>query len=108
LGTAPLRVSAKAATLLFDEERGFSNARVITDVRPVFGDDISSPDISAAFIIHSLRISYRGRSENSEFFVSMSTKDLRDLRKVIDRALDKAEGLEHVMSSLTSHVIDPK
>lgn len=104
LNAASLRTSAKASTLLFDVERAFMSAKIITDIRPVFGENIS--EIPAAFLIHFLRVSYRG-DDDEDFFVGLSTKDLKDLSKVIDRALLKAEALQKVMPKLTKEPIDP-
>jgi len=107
LNAASLRTSAKAATLLFDEERVFLNARIITDIRPVFGEDASSSDIPAAFIIHSLRVSYRGEG-GEDFFIGLSTKDLEEFKKVIERALIKANTLNQLLPKLTKEPIFPK
>lgn len=101
-----LRISAKASTLILDAERGFLRARIITDIRPVFGDNITEPDIAAAMVIHTLKIAYQDNDEN-EFFVNMTTKDLQQFKTVIDRALQKAEGVQKILPSLTKHVIEP-
>jgi hypothetical protein len=102
--TKPLSVSAKASVLLLDSERGFSRAKIISDIRPVFGQDVSSPDIEAVFIVHTLQISYHG-NEEGEFFLSLSTSDVKRLRAVIDRALEKAEGLAKVVPQLTKNFL---
>jgi hypothetical protein len=107
LDVTPLRVSTKASSLLTDGERGFIRAKVITDIRPVFGERLSDPEIEAAFALHTLRITYHSK-EGGEFHVSMCTRDLIELKKVIDRAILKAEGLSKVMPRISSNILEPE
>jgi hypothetical protein len=85
-------VMAKGLGLVEEDERNLADARVISDLRPIFRPD-SETDIIASAIKHNLRISYRHRTESQveDFFVSLDEEDLRNLKDEIERALAKAE-----------------
>ena len=79
---------AKALSLATDSQRLFSDAKIVSDVRPVFGEDVSKPPLGAV-ILHSLKIGFAEDGEEREFFVTMDSKDLRELQSWITRALSK-------------------
>jgi hypothetical protein len=88
-----LRYTGKAWRLLHDQARVFVDCRIITDLRPLFGDDDTV--IRAAAVTHHLRISFDSHSRNADdFYVALDSADLRSLRSVIDRALAKQASLE--------------
>jgi hypothetical protein len=87
-----IRFTAKALELSVDYENVFSDCRILTDVRPVFPDDLE--DMAAAVIVDNLRISYFDRDGDlSTFFLAMDQKDLLALREEIDRALEKNKSM---------------
>ena len=104
-GIQSLACSYKAWTLMGEHERLFLTGRVITDVRPVFGNDLSDP-LPALLVYHSLRISYQHAGDSSEFFVGMDSNDLLALRDSIDRALKKAEALKKAFSNVSGALLD--
>ena len=79
---------AKALSLATDCQRLFSDAKIVSDVRPVFGEDVSKPPLGAV-ILHSLKIGFAEDGEEREFFVTLDSKDLRELQSWITRALSK-------------------
>ena len=89
-----LGILAKANDVLMDNERLFSSARILTDIRPIFpSDKVANP--LGGVIVHNLRISYVARSRHQEtavYFV-LDAEDLRTLKETIERALAKEENL---------------
>jgi uncharacterized protein (DUF1778 family) len=84
-GNEVLNISAKAAGVLTDHEHIFCDVRILTDIRPVFGSDISKvPDVSVT--IYMLKIGYHEGRTHKEFFVALNAEDLRELREALDRA----------------------
>jgi hypothetical protein len=75
-------------------ERNYQAARIVTDLRPVFQDDLAkAPD--GAVIVETLQIQTWSRVGGMELmFVSMDETDLRQLQSIIKRALDKTETLK--------------
>lgn len=88
---------AKALDMLLEHERVFHAARVLTDMRPVFPDDASEGPVGAV-ILHLLKIDVHVASDNTEFYVSLDSSDLQQLRKVLDRAIDKERELRKFLA----------
>ncbi|HEV7405933.1 MAG TPA: hypothetical protein VGO11_23510 [Chthoniobacteraceae bacterium] len=86
-------VSAKALSVSLDQERLFTECRILSDIRPVFGDDIDSAP-KATVIIHKLRINYNEGGELRHFYVSLDAEDLEALKSSVERALKKDAGLK--------------
>src|SRR6185312_1129855 len=85
-----LGVSSKALFIASQCQRHFHDARVLTDARPVFTSDPSQPP--AAFIIlHTLQLSVNDDGEDTDWYVVLDRNDLRKLRNVIERALQKEQ-----------------
>jgi hypothetical protein len=95
-----LRITSKASEVIAENERRLcpDHSRVISDVRPVFSDEIGEqPD--AAVVVHTLKIAYhQSDSEDvKEFFVSLDSQDLEKLQDLIDRAREKEESLKSMV-----------
>lgn len=85
-------IVAKAYDLA-TEERTFCTARILTDLRPVFGARVEDGP-QAMVVLHTLKLVYHeGSKRHEEFFVALDADDLKALRKVIDRAEAKADTL---------------
>ena len=99
-----LAVLAKAQNVRGDQERLFCAARILSDVRPVFGN---TPDsISAAVVVHSLNITYHQDGEHKDFYVALDTNDLRNLKKTVERAEKKHETLKSLIQKSTIRYFD--
>jgi hypothetical protein len=88
---------SKAIGLQRDEERVYCEAKIISDIRPVFGEDIKVKPV-AATITHSLKISYHENGDHKEFYIVLDEVDLDQLEKMIKRAKTKADTLTQVLS----------
>jgi len=87
-----LGLSAKAVEVQQEYQHIFCNARILTDLRPVFKDEVADVPL-AAVIVHLLRISYHKGELSEQLYVAMDRKDLEDLQKLIQRALTKQGSL---------------
>jgi hypothetical protein len=93
-----LGVTAKALYLAYQFPRHYHGAQVLTDARPVFTTNLAEPP--AAFIIsHTLQIQVHDDGEDCRWFVMLNTDDLVDLKRVIERAIEKEQSLKQLMSS---------
>lgn len=93
-----LKVSTKAWSLLEENDKIFTDARVVTDLRPVFGDEAVAP-LAATVILHTLRIAYRTAGAGEGVFLVADDADLRALKNEIERALQKSEALRKLVKS---------
>jgi len=96
LNITTLNTLSKAIKLQRDGERLYCDAKILSDIRPVFGDDASQGPISAV-ITHTLKLGYHDGGDHKEFFIVLDTQDLLDLGEVIERAHQKAETLEALL-----------
>jgi hypothetical protein len=94
--TNTLGVIAKAGTLLTDSERLFQDGRIITEIRPVFADNLDDRP-SAAIIVHTLRITYNDAQGSREFYVALQSTDVQKLKETTERALTKEKNLRRII-----------
>jgi hypothetical protein len=100
LGSEFFSIVAKAFDLATDDERTFCDARIFTDLRPVFGARVEDgPD--AMVVLHSLRLTYhQGSQRHQQFYVALDDGDLKKLKKLIDRAEAKAKALRPAVKDI--------
>jgi|GEM_PF-982418 len=91
-----LKASYKAADIVYDNERIFLSSRILTDIRPVFGNSINSDPIAAG-IVHLLKINFGKLDADEEFFVSMDENDLNMLIEQLNRAKAKSKILKELL-----------
>jgi hypothetical protein len=107
LGTA-----VKAGVVQTQHERIFCDARIMTDIRPIFHFDVSEKPESA-LLIHMLRITQRnsrdsGGRATDDLYFALDTNDIKVLESIVDRALEKEKTLRSSMASAGITVLDPK
>lgn len=89
---------SKAADLLARDERVFHEARVTTDMRPIFEEDPSTVP-QTAVILHNLTIVYHTSRGVEEWQVALDEADLLSLHNVVDRAVQKGRTLHKLMDA---------
>jgi hypothetical protein len=92
-----LRSTAAAVDLLTQNERNYGEARVFSDIRPIFGEAVVEAP-TGAVIVETLQLRTWAKDGSSETIaVAMDESDLRELRDVLDRALTKTETLKSML-----------
>ena len=105
LSIKSLRLIATAHDVLLEHAQTFSSARILSDIRPVFGDAIEdSPE--AAVIVHMLNINYFEGGQRHEFVVALDTKDVSYLMETLERAKGKTESLKAAIASTNMTYLD--
>ena len=87
--------SAKVQQLRLEYSNTFSDAKIFTDMRPIFDEPANRP-IGCA-LAHTLKLTYHEGSDHKEFYVVLDAEDLGSLKKVIQRAETKAASLKSLM-----------
>jgi hypothetical protein len=95
-----IRLSAHAYDLVTEYERIYHEARILTDIRPVFDPadaEVAAP--KAAVVMASLKIEHHasGTGVSSDFY-AMDRTDLLQLRETVDRALKKVERIQLMLA----------
>lgn len=102
-----MKVAIKAIEVLHEHQYTLRDIRIMSDVRPVFGDNLSDGP-AAAVIIHTLKINYKENEEEKKFYLAMDDNDLKLLKENIARAEEKAEGLRALLSKANVNYLDLK
>lgn len=100
-----LDATSKATDVLLEHEHTIHDARVMTDIRPVFGLNTDAPPIGA-MVVHALKLSYHEADELKELFVALDTGDVDRLIETLERAKSKAKSLERVIEAAKVPYID--
>ncbi len=91
-----LGVTAKVLSVRREYGNVFCSARILTDIRPVFGPDPSRTPLAAA-IVHTLHIAHHEGDSHEDFYVALDAEDLRKLRDQIERAVKKEASLKVII-----------
>ena len=101
-----LFVSAKALGILQSNENLFCSARILTDLRPVFGSDPNIPP-TAAVMVHMLDLGYHKNGELKHLYIAMDSLDIDILREALDRAESKTNSLKPLIKKAGMEFLDP-
>jgi hypothetical protein len=93
-----LSTAAKAADLMTEHENVYSAVRVITDLRPVFGEDPSA-DPAGVTLSATLKLDHYNDGRIKSLYVAVDEEDLRAIRDAVDRALKKSETISKLMKA---------
>ena len=88
-----VKQTIKGRQLLRDNERNYVRSKLMTDIRVVFDEEVDSTAVSNAVIVHRLKIEYAKNSDIKDCFYALDSNDLLELKKNIERAIDKEKVL---------------
>jgi hypothetical protein len=91
-----LNLVAKAHDILVDHSCIYSNAKIFSDIRAVFGDNINEVP-EAAVIVHTLNIGSRSAGKRQTISFALDEKDVEELINVLERARTKAATLREMI-----------
>jgi hypothetical protein len=106
LNISSVALKAKALSIAADSPRMYTISKILSDLRPVFGDDVSKKPVGAV-VLHQLRISFNENHQEREFFVEMDSRDLRELQQMVVRALQKDAALRQFIQDSNLQLFDP-
>jgi hypothetical protein len=87
-----LTLTAKAISVSQEYQNLFCTARMLTDLRPIFGLNVQQ-EPSALVPVHTLKVTYHEGTATKDFFVSLDQANINDLIAILQRALTKEESL---------------
>ncbi|MCA1567032.1 MAG: hypothetical protein LC803_15555 [Acidobacteria bacterium] len=99
-------VGTKAISMLQEHDNIFYRARVLTDIRPVFG--VAPDAVQAAVIVHNLMIHHHQGENHKDFYVTLDTQDVQILIDILERAKVKAESLKSLLATSNIPYIEPE
>lgn len=102
-----LGVTAKALSVRSEYAAIYCRARIVTDVRPIFGPDPTTAPL-AAVIVHTLRITYHDGDSHKDFYVALDAGDLRQMRELAERASKKEASLKAEIVRTRMRYLEPE
>jgi len=101
LNASSFALVTKAIDLATEDERTFCQARIITDLRPVFGPRVEDGP-QAMVVVHLLKLAFHEQGgDHGEFYVALDTSELGELKQVIERAELKAKSLPSALKNVS-------
>ena len=76
----PLAVLQKSSVLTYAHEHILHEARIITDVRPIFKSD--ADEVIRAIVVHKLLVEYSSGGKHDRIEFTLDAKDVADLSKM--------------------------
>jgi len=96
LSVKPVLITSKSYALKFEFEKTFCDARIISDIRPVFAKPEERP--ITALVTHTLKIEFHEfEGKHDEFYVALDDDDLAKLKRLIERATLKSASLKALL-----------
>jgi hypothetical protein len=89
-------ITAKGLSLSTDEDRVFQRARVLTEIRPVFSEN-PEKEPCTTLIVNTLKIIFHQSGDHKEFFVTLDSEQLSQLKSAIIRAEQKIESVKRLL-----------
>jgi len=97
MGIPALARASKGDILMYQHERTVYDFRILTDARPIFGENVEEPP-EAIEITHALKITYHQGNRHEEEYFALDEADLAELSRVVERAEQKAKSLRAALS----------
>ncbi|MCP3882922.1 MAG: hypothetical protein GY701_31670 [Sulfitobacter sp.] len=95
--TRAIRLLSKAIDLGSEHDKVFVGARVLTDLRPIFGEEADGGP-EGAILSHALKFEFvHDEGHLGNFYVVLDDEDLEVLSGAIDRATQKAASLKELL-----------
>jgi hypothetical protein len=88
---------SKGGRLQRDGERLYCDAKILSDIRPVFGVKPTSRPVGAV-VTHTLKMGYHKGGDHEEFHVILNSEDLLGLNELVARALAKDKTLRDLLA----------
>jgi hypothetical protein len=99
-----INLIVKAYDIASEVPRRIFRSRILTDARPVFGDDASGRP-SAVVIMHTLALSFYEGNELRQFHINCDATSLGELQDATHRAIEKQRTLEEVFRDSSLRVL---
>lgn len=103
LSIPSLALSFKSYTLSREHSNIIEEARVFTDIRPCFFEDISS-SVEYANIFHTLKLVYDTHTGTEDITLTITSKNLKKLKEQLERAEKKEISLKKSLKSKINFV----
>jgi hypothetical protein len=97
LSSKDLAALGKAVDLARESNRLLNDARIVSELRPVFGEDMTA-EPPGAVILHTLRLNYMEEGERKTMSLTLNSRDLIQVKRAVERAQIKQNTLSRLLN----------
>lgn len=83
-----VKILHKSVAVSLEHDRLYMDSRIITDIRPVFSDEVRD-GVKGAMLTHVLRIDALHAGQRESYYVALDKQDLASLKSAVLRAEEK-------------------
>ncbi len=94
----PVSFVAKVQDIMTDHQRVFCSCRVLTDIRPVFLEDVAVHP-KEVVIIHTLKITYHENGDHKEYYIALDNADVDKMINALERAASKGKTITALLAT---------
>ena len=99
LNIKSLSLRTKAANLIVDNQIIFRDAKLISDIRPIFGADVEDAPIGTV-LVHTLKLEYIENDYPKSFHIALDDTDVTNLITLLKRTQIKSETIRKLIKSV--------
>lgn len=99
-----LSIKAKAMSVYYENERTYTSARLLSEVRPIFG--LEDDSIGGVVVLHTLKIQYLEQESDKEIFFALDDADLDQLIKTLEREKNKTNKIRKLFSEKSIQILE--
>lgn len=92
-------LSSKASELFHEHSNVFESARIISDVRPVFGKGSASESIAGVVVVNTLKIKFFDRAGSKDIYIGLDEQDIEQVRDTVNRAFAKTKAIKQMVKA---------
>jgi hypothetical protein len=85
-------LTGKAQNIIWGHGRSYSDAHIVTQIRPIFFSALEKP-VKSAVIVHEIRLDYQESNSNGSHYITMDAEKINRLIDVLRRALRKEKSI---------------
>lgn len=100
-----LSTQSKAHSLRTDFANIFWDAKIMSDIRPIWDGDVKQPP-DATVITNTMKLEYHHIGGHGEFYVCLDKDDIETLMSVLKRAQDKMATLQRLATATWMKTIE--
>jgi len=90
-------IAAKVQRLRLEYSNVFHDAKILTDIRPIFDKPENRP--LGCAVAHILKLTYHEGGDHKDFYVALDENDIQVMKKILERAEAKAASLKSVLQA---------
>jgi hypothetical protein len=99
-----INLTYKAFGVIAENDCIYIGSNITSDIRIIFNEQQQLDEKNNAVMLHKLKLSIEENNERSEYYFTLSTKDLLSLKEQVEQAINKDKQIQNQFNGLISFV----